>query len=192
MQMVTKRSCTSGLNSGAMIQNIVDRSKKAPSSRCWRPSSAACECSTAGRPSWMSSPRTRTCPTPPTGRLARISGKKGERMSTSARWCREERRVRPGHRHRIEHGSTLSTLTHRRPPLVERRASCRGGVSRSSECSAGAEHALTSQLELDLVETTTPPPSSGRVMSIAEVAPADRPGAESRSGCRRMRPVRCR
>ena len=52
-------------NSGAMIQNIVDRAKKMAIKDLLDTGSQACGSGTCCRPAWTSSPRTRTCPTPP-------------------------------------------------------------------------------------------------------------------------------
>ncbi len=75
-------------NSGAMIQNIVDRGKKMAIKDLLTTASAACACSTCSPRASTSSARTRTCrtrPTPTTGRgspARRASG-----SSTSARSC---------------------------------------------------------------------------------------------------------
>ena len=54
-------------NSGAMIQNIVDRAKKmAIKDFLDHEPARACASPTCSRPAWTSSRRTRTCPTPPT------------------------------------------------------------------------------------------------------------------------------
>ena len=84
-------------NSGAMIQNVVDRAKKARSSRCWRPVSPVCASSICSTRSSTSSPRTRTCPTRRilmTGHGSRARRASGS--STSARWSPARARARRG------------------------------------------------------------------------------------------------
>ena len=85
-------------NSGAMIQNIVDRAKKIGDQVGARNrASGVCASSTCWTRSSTSSPRTRTCPTPPiptTGRGSRARRASGS--STSARWSPARVRVRRG------------------------------------------------------------------------------------------------
>ena len=93
-------------NSGAMIQNIVDRAKKMAikdflDTRFRR----ACGSPTCSRRAWTSSARTRTCPTPPTLTTGRISpARKASGSSTSGLWCRARRAPSWSfHRHRGQH-----------------------------------------------------------------------------------------
>ena len=78
-------------NSGAMIQNIVDRAKKYAIKSVLDTGARACVCSTSSIPSSTSSPRTRICPTPPilmTGhvfRARRVSGSSTSALSSRAR-----------------------------------------------------------------------------------------------------------
>ena len=74
-------------NSGAMIQNIVDRAKKNAIKSVLETGQRACASSTSSIRSLTSSPRTRTCPTRPipmTGRVSRARRASGS--STSAHW----------------------------------------------------------------------------------------------------------
>ena len=74
-------------NSGAMIQNIVDRAKKMAIKEFLETGRRACGSRTCSPRAWTSSARTRTCPTPPTpttgpgSRARRVSG-----SSTSGPW----------------------------------------------------------------------------------------------------------
>ncbi len=92
-------------NSGAMIQNIVDRSKKsAIKARIETGSAGAAGARTCWTRSSTSSPRTRTCPTPPTRTTGRGSrARRASASSTSAPWFRQDSGGPPGHRHGHQH-----------------------------------------------------------------------------------------
>ena len=76
-------------NSGAMIQNIVDRAKKMAIKDFldagFDEARRGCGSSTCSRPAWTSSRRTRTCPTPPTPTTGRGSrARRGSGSCSSA------------------------------------------------------------------------------------------------------------
>ena len=83
-------------NSGAMIQNIVDRGKKMAIKEFLASGRRACGCSTCSTPASTSSGRTRTCPTPPTPTTGPASpARRASGSSTSARSSPAARAPRP-------------------------------------------------------------------------------------------------
>jgi proteasome-associated ATPase len=86
-------------NSGAMIQNIVDRAKKNAIKSSSRPARRACGWRTCCPPAWTSSAKTRTCPTPPTRTTGPASpARRASGSSTSGPWSPASRAPRPGAR----------------------------------------------------------------------------------------------
>ena len=86
-------------NSGAMIQNIVDRAKKWRSRTSSTRSSAGCGSRTCCRRASTSSRRTRTCPTPPTPTTGHGSpARRASGSSSSARSSRASRAPSPAAR----------------------------------------------------------------------------------------------
>ena len=83
-------------NSGAMIQNIVDRGKKMAIKEFLTSGRRGCACSTCSTPASTSSARTRTCPTPPTPTTGPASpARRASGSSTSARSSPAARAPRP-------------------------------------------------------------------------------------------------
>ena len=84
-------------NSGAMIQNVVDRAKKNAIKSVLETGQPGCASSTCSTRSSTSSPRTRTCPTPPTPMTGRgFRARRASGSSTSARWSPARARVPHG------------------------------------------------------------------------------------------------
>ena len=107
-------------NSGAMIQNIVDRAKKMAIKEFLDPGRRACACSTCSTPASTSSGRTRTCPTPPTPTTGPASpARRASGSSTSARSSPGQgHRGRPVDRHRQQHRPVpVDRRLPRAPPL---------------------------------------------------------------------------
>ncbi|OOK74008.1 proteasome ATPase [Mycobacterium kansasii] len=84
-------------NSGAMIQNVVDRAKKNAIKSVLETANRGCGSSICSIRSSTSSPRTRTCPTPPTPMTGRgFRARRASGSSTSAPWSPASRRAPAG------------------------------------------------------------------------------------------------
>ena len=123
-------------NSGAMIQNIVDRAKKMAIKDFLEQGRRACACSTCSPPAWTSSGRTRTCPTPPTRTTGPASP--ARRASGSSTSARSSPARAPSPVGRSTRSPTPVSTCSRRPEARDRRARCTGSAPPSSVRAMGA------------------------------------------------------
>lgn len=164
-------------NSGAMIQNVVDRARSTRSSRCWRPVRRVCGSSTCWIRSSTSSPRTRTCPTRPipmTGpgsRARRASG-----SSTSARSSPASRRAPAGPS--TPRATWASTCRTRAAPRACASAARHAGIRQQFAHARGLFKARRSKFSMNC------PTSKLRDRESVGVDHGDRAGADVSQGHR--------